>query len=987
MDTPSPQESSETGKGSGPGQTSKQGGDFGSTDFPNAAAREKHFVSTENVNKGSPENRHAECSYSCNEQLNPFHEDHIRNSSSKQLGQPPEDVILNSNSKCLPTEDAATKNLCAKQDLLELNHGLAPDSIILALQATEKASSENVQNGSAGTWMIKVDHQGVEQSGIPSEDMMKTCSSGPPRPTAEDRRECSVEQTGELHEDLAVSTNLEQLKVSQHESEKSNLKQLASTPEDLSCSASKSRRRGGRNSMKSTRGTDSLRSSIGSAGDLRSRSQVKSKVHELSNNLAEHGHDASKNCDLKNSEGPLEGGAYTPSMSKGRFKKGKHARRHVENTRVLRSMSQEKSKEPEPSNDMAEQGDTTDKEKRRMKRKKKRVKKTTVDEFSRIRTHLRYLLNRMNYEQNLIDAYSGEGWKGQSLEKIKPEKELQRAKSEIFRCKLRIRDLFQRLDSSIAVGRLPESLFDSEGLIDSEDIFCAKCGSKDLPADNDIILCDGACERGFHQFCLQPPLLKEHIPPGNEGWLCPGCDCKVDCIDLLNDSQGTKLSLIDNWEKVFPEAAAAAAASGNGLDNNLGLPSDDSEDNDYDPDNPEVDEAEGDESSSDDSDLYSASESFGDSAEKIQNLDIPSDDSEDDDYDPNAPELEDKVKQESSSSDFTSDSEDLSVAFDNETMPDKPLSALLDHTNPHQCSDGERSKVSRGQKQSLNDELLSLLESGPSVGESTHLSGKRHVERFDYKKLYDETYGNDSSDSSDEDFMDSASKKRRMNKNENVGLGLSGERSPITSKDMKHSNEGNEHAHKRGAVRKMDVERSSNSLAKSIKDSSVSCSSPKRPEYRRLGEVVTQGLVQSFKENQYPDRATKEKLAKELGISVHQVSKWFENARWSFRHTSRMESKLVGSSPSKGTPPTMKADAVCNGVKNNEPSKVNASASIGNSFINENSRQKSTTSMGHEGKNQINNQGLDHNTSIQETKVHSEKGRKRGRPRKNRSTS
>lgn len=41
-------------------------------------------------------------------------------------------------------------------------------------------------------------------------------------------------------------------------------------------------------------------------------------------------------------------------------------------------------------------------------------------------------------------------------------------------------------------------------------IFCAKCGSKDVTLSNDIILCDGACERGFHQFCLDPPLLIEH---------------------------------------------------------------------------------------------------------------------------------------------------------------------------------------------------------------------------------------------------------------------------------------------------------------------------------------------------------------------------------------------------------------------------------------------------------------------------------------------
>ena len=64
-------------------------------------------------------------------------------------------------------------------------------------------------------------------------------------------------------------------------------------------------------------------------------------------------------------------------------------------------------------------------------------------------------------------------------------------------------------------------------------IFCAKCESKDMSADNDIILCDGACDRGFHQFCLEPPLLKEEIPPNDEGWLYPACDCEVDCMDLL----------------------------------------------------------------------------------------------------------------------------------------------------------------------------------------------------------------------------------------------------------------------------------------------------------------------------------------------------------------------------------------------------------------------------------------------------------------------
>jgi len=56
------------------------------------------------------------------------------------------------------------------------------------------------------------------------------------------------------------------------------------------------------------------------------------------------------------------------------------------------------------------------------------------------------------------------------MEKLKPEKELQRAKFEIIRRKLNIRELFRNLDSLCTEGKLPESLFDSEGEIDSEDV-------------------------------------------------------------------------------------------------------------------------------------------------------------------------------------------------------------------------------------------------------------------------------------------------------------------------------------------------------------------------------------------------------------------------------------------------------------------------------------------------------------------------------------
>lgn len=57
-----------------------------------------------------------------------------------------------------------------------------------------------------------------------------------------------------------------------------------------------------------------------------------------------------------------------------------------------------------------------------------------------------------------------------SLEKLRPEKELERAKSDINRYKLKIRDLFKQIDTSLEEGRFPETLYDSDGLIDSEDV-------------------------------------------------------------------------------------------------------------------------------------------------------------------------------------------------------------------------------------------------------------------------------------------------------------------------------------------------------------------------------------------------------------------------------------------------------------------------------------------------------------------------------------
>ncbi|TKY50999.1 Homeobox protein HAT3.1 [Spatholobus suberectus] len=581
----------------------------------------------------------------------------------------------------------------------------------------------------------------------------------------------------------------------------------------------------------------------------------------------------SSNCSERMSSSPTHSQLRRRGKRSSKLLKKYMLRSLGSSDRALRSRTREKPKEPEPNSNMVD-GNNDGVKRKSGRKKKKRREEGITDQFSRIRSHLRYLLNRISYEKSLIDAYSGEGWKGYSMEKLKPEKELQRAKSEILRRKLKIRDLFRNLDSLCAEGKLPESLFDCEGEIDSEDIFCAKCQSKELSTNNDIILCDGVCDRGFHQLCLDPPLLTEDIPPGDEGWLCPGCDCKDDCMDLVNDSFGTNLSISDTWERVFPEAAA-----GNNMDNNLGLPSDDSDDDDYNPNGPEDAKVEEDESSSDESEYASASEKLEGSHED-QYLGLPSEESDDGDYDPNAPDVDCKVNEGSSSSDFTSDSEDLAAAMEDNTSPGQDgdiISASSDDVKSLKSSSKQKGKV--GKKLSMADELSSLLEPDSGQEGSTPVSGKRNVERLDYKKLYDETYHSDTSD--DEDWTATATPSRKKKLTGNVAaVSPNGN----ASNNSMHTPKRNAHQNK--------VENTNNSPTKSLDGCVKSGSRDKKSgssAHKRLGEAVVQRLHKSFKENQYPDRTTKESLAQELGLTYQQVAKWFDNSRWSFRHSSQKE--------------------------------------------------------------------------------------------------
>ncbi|KAG4932391.1 Pathogenesis-related homeodomain protein [Glycine soja] len=226
--------------------------------------------------------------------------------------------------------------------------------------------------------------------------------------------------------------------------------------------------------------------------------------------------------------------------------------------------------------------------KMKRKRKKKRQRNNVdLDDPSRLQRRTRYLLIKMKLEQNLIDAYSGEGWKGQSREKIKPEKELQRARKQILKCRLGIRDVIRQLDSLGSLSSIEDSAISPDGSVYHEHIFCVKCTVREELPDNDIILCNGTCKRAFHQKCLDPPLDTENIPPGEQGWFCKFCECKMEILEATNAHLGTHFSLHSTWQDVFKEEAAIPDGETALLNPEEEWPSDDSEDDDYDPERKE----------------------------------------------------------------------------------------------------------------------------------------------------------------------------------------------------------------------------------------------------------------------------------------------------------------------------------------------------------------------------------------------------------------
>ncbi|XP_042496471.1 pathogenesis-related homeodomain protein isoform X2 [Macadamia integrifolia] len=412
------------------------------------------------------------------------------------------------------------------------------------------------------------------------------------------------------------------------------------------------------------------------------------------------------------------------------------------------------------------------------RKRKRRKKNVEQDEASRLQRRTRYLLIKMKLEQNLIDAYSGEGWKGQSREKIRPEKELQRAKKQIVKCKLGIRDAIRQLHLLSSEGCIEDSVIAPDGSVFHEHIFCAKCKSRDAFPDNDIILCDGTCNCAFHQKCLEPPLATEKIPPGDQGWFCNFCECKMEILEAINAHLGTHFPSSSNWQDVFKEEAALVDGEIESLNQEEEWPSDDSEDDDYDPER---------------NDKSCSCSGEG---------------------------TEENISDDASSSSilFWSSGDDVSLKFGRQVNDEPP-----------------------------NGDSLTSVDSDEITG---HRRQRRDV---DYKKLHDEMFGKDDHESTqlseDEDW--GPGRRKRREKESDVANAL------MTLC---------ENEDRRSTV--VPVE--SKKKPYSVLD---------RKNFR-IPPSAVEKLREVFSENELPSRAVRERLSQQLGLASEKVSKWFKNARY-----------------------------------------------------------------------------------------------------------
>eukprot|EP00884_Botryococcus_braunii_P010779 jgi/Botrbrau1/19702/Bobra.0003s0063.1 len=234
--------------------------------------------------------------------------------------------------------------------------------------------------------------------------------------------------------------------------------------------------------------------------------------------------------------------------------------------------------------------------KKARKARRQAAKDNCGSAFSKLLGRVRGQISRIRQEELLINTYAADGWKGSNREKFKPMAEIERAHIQIEKSREVIREAVKYCEDSEGDRPIAHELFDNDGEIDEEHICCSRCGLLDCEDGNDIVLCDGNCNRAYHEKCVVPPFNAADLEE-EEGWLCPGCDTKVDILNVLNEEFGTEYELSTPWHQVLAHnveraaegeptvAQAPAGGPGSGIYADLlhghDLPESDPEDSDF----------------------------------------------------------------------------------------------------------------------------------------------------------------------------------------------------------------------------------------------------------------------------------------------------------------------------------------------------------------------------------------------------------------------
>ncbi|KAG6977149.1 hypothetical protein JG688_00000672 [Phytophthora aleatoria] len=174
-------------------------------------------------------------------------------------------------------------------------------------------------------------------------------------------------------------------------------------------------------------------------------------------------------------------------------------------------------------------------------------------EHKRLENKIKSQAHRLRYPMAFIDAYEAEGWNKSSLDKLKPNKELDAERRKIAKGQRALVDGLQELKALYANEPQvpPMAVF--------EDVHCSRCGSTDIEQDNDILLCDSVgCHRAYHQKCQTPIVLTANIPAGDEPWFCEVCLAIFECLKSINSVFGTTYEDVDD---LFPELTQAKQAT------------------------------------------------------------------------------------------------------------------------------------------------------------------------------------------------------------------------------------------------------------------------------------------------------------------------------------------------------------------------------------------------------------------------------------------